>query len=176
MSGWEILAGLPPYGPEAIAFSSTGQCKHREGFVVRFRPENAEEWVGNFQPGLYGLADVLGHPNGKYVIVIAGGQGYIVSPVDRKCLETFGSQIEYVKSAPRQHLVLFVSLTGVAAIGIDGLTWRSRRISWDGFRNLSVTETQLVGEAYSPLDDVWHDFEVDLSNGNVTGGSFIEVR
>ena len=172
MIRWEILAGLPPYGPAAVSFSATGHGMHREGLVVRFFTGSDEDWVGNFQPGLTGSADVLGHPNGKDVIVIAGGQGYIISPTSRLCLATFGGQIECVKAAPRQRMVMFVSLTDVTAIGTDGLVWHSRRISWDGMRNLRITDAKFVGEAYSPLDDGWHDFEVDLSSGMAIGGSF----
>ena len=52
MVKFEILSGLPPYGPSAEAFSATGQGKHKEGFVVRFRADDDNAWVGNFQPGL----------------------------------------------------------------------------------------------------------------------------
>jgi hypothetical protein len=73
MARFEILSGLPAYGPVAEAFSATGQGKHREGFVVRFESNSAKNWVGNFQPGLGGCSRVFEHPNGTDLIVIASG-------------------------------------------------------------------------------------------------------
>jgi hypothetical protein len=64
MRHFEVLTGLPPYGPPAERFSATGQGTHREGFVVRFTDSRGRQWVGNFQaertcttPGLKGRAE-----------------------------------------------------------------------------------------------------------------------
>jgi hypothetical protein len=48
---FEDLPGLLRYGPTANQFSATGRGTHREGCVVRFFPEGAKPWVGNFQRG-----------------------------------------------------------------------------------------------------------------------------
>src|SRR5580704_6263964 len=93
MATFEILHGLPPYGPPAEAFSATGHGKHREGFVVRFTTKSGDSWVGDFQPGLGGCSAVLEHPNGENVIVLSGGQGYVVDTEDHRCVNTFGAQI-----------------------------------------------------------------------------------
>ena len=39
---FEILPGLPPYGPMAISFTKNGAREHREGLVVRFYPAASE--------------------------------------------------------------------------------------------------------------------------------------
>src|SRR5689334_7941654 len=108
MVDFEILPGLPPYGPMAEGFSASGQGMHREGLVVRFMPLSAEAWVGNFQGGpASDCNQVLGHPNGREVIVIAGGQGYIVDVCARKCLGTFGGIVNSVFEVRDQNLVIF---------------------------------------------------------------------
>jgi len=88
MKRWEILSGLPPYGPPALNFSATGTGLHREGYVVRFFPDGTEAWVGNFQPGFVSFWDVAEHPNGEDIVVIAGGTAYVISPTAKRCRKT----------------------------------------------------------------------------------------
>src|SRR5262245_57480504 len=93
---YEVLHGLPPYGPPAEPFTATGQGAHREGFVVRFTDDDGDRWVGNLQPGLGGINAVVDHPDGRRAIVVAGGQGYIVDPNDRSSRSYFGGQIGWI--------------------------------------------------------------------------------
>lgn len=64
------------------------------------------------------------------------------------------------------HLVILDNKTGEF--------WRSDRISWDGFKELSVHENVLRGKTYKPLDSEqpWGDFSLDLKTKTLTGGSF----
>jgi hypothetical protein len=39
-------------------------------------------------------------------------------------------------------------------------------------REIRFVDDSLVGEAYTPLDDAWYSFAVDMKSGNVTGGSY----
>ncbi len=73
------LPGLPPYGPLATAFPDEWGRVGREGTVVEFKTE-AGTWVGNFQPGLGGLEFVGLHPNQRDVVIIVGGDLWVVNP------------------------------------------------------------------------------------------------
>jgi hypothetical protein len=53
---FEILPGLPPYGPLPVQFSATGCGTHREGFVVQFDGSSVP-WVGNDQRGKAEMVD-----------------------------------------------------------------------------------------------------------------------
>src|SRR5271165_588214 len=55
MSSFEILNGLPPYGPAALPFPEAGRGAFREGLIVRFHGVAGDSWVGNFQKGFYGV-------------------------------------------------------------------------------------------------------------------------
>lgn len=165
-----VLPSLPTYGPLPEQFSATGRGTHREGFVVEFLPEDAPVWVGNFQRGLTSLDEVLVEPGTKWVIVIAGGEAYVVEPRSRTCVETFGGQIEEVWKIPPGTLV-FSNGLWFEALGPDGLSWRTRQVSWDGFRNVRVDGGVIRGEAWNPMDD-WAPFTVDVATGEVRGGSF----
>jgi hypothetical protein len=173
LARYEVLPGLPPYGDWPEAFSATGQSRHREGLVVQFLPPATAAWVGNFQPGLSSLDLVFDHPNGRTVVVVAGGQGYVVDPNDRAEREYVGGQIEDVILAPDLGLVLLGNGLWFEAVGPSGSCWRSRRVSWDGMREVVRVGRELRGEAWSPFaGGHWVPFAVDLVSGTVTGGSY----
>lgn len=175
MPQYEVLRGLPPYGPPDEQFTETGQGAYREGLVVRFADGEGRQWVGNFQPGLGGVDTVLDHPDGRRVFVIAGGQGYIVDPEDRSSRNYFGGNIESAISLPGLG-VIFGNGLWFEAIGPDGPLWKSDRISWDGMQNLEITGQTLTGEAWDPMQECWVRFELDVATGHSQGGSFGEYQ
>lgn len=159
---FEILPGLPPYGPPAISFTQNGPQEFREGLVVRFYPKESEAWIGNFLGGLTQCRVVLQHPNEIDVIVVADGEGHIVEPESRALRARFGHDIQEVISLPSLRSVLFRGMTDFEAIEADDSHWRSPRISWDGFRNIEVRGTEISGEAWTPIEDAWVLFTLDL--------------
>jgi hypothetical protein len=168
---FEILDGLPPYGPLPLQFSSTGQGMHCEGLVVKFLPGEAEEWVGNFQLGLTSFRKVLAHPNQKHVVVVAGGKAYVVDPATRKLVTTFRGSIETATEVPTLKAILFSNGLWFELLGEGGLVWKTRRLSWDGMRNIEVGVLHVIGEGWR-FDDTWHEFSLDLSSGEATGGAY----
>ena len=127
-------------------------------------------WVGNFQRGNTSLDAALAIPGSSRVLVIAGGEAYEVEPSSRSCVRMFGGSIEELL----EHDGRLVLSNGIwlEAFGAEGFIWRSRRISWDGFRNLRVEEGEVLGEAWNPFEDECVPFAVDLSTGEVRGGSY----
>jgi hypothetical protein len=166
----EVLAGLPPYGPVPAQFSAGGCGTHREGFVVQFG-DGAGVWVGNFQRGATGFDLALAHPDGRSVIVVAGGQGYVIDPSSRRLTATFGVDITGVIENGAEQLV-FSRLTDLEAFGRDGAHWQTRRLSWDGLRSLRVEDGDLVGEGWTFAGDQWIAFRVDLASGTAVGGAY----
>lgn len=172
----EILPGLPATGPYPEQFSPDGRGTHREGFVVRFTPASgAPSWVGNFQPGFSTFSAVADHPDGRSTIVFARGVGYVVDPETRRLRELLPSM--YAGSWWLADLaLLLLDQQGIAfeAIGPEGRRWVSRRLSWDGFRNLTFVGARLQGESWSPIDEAWAPFELDLLSGEASGGTYPE--
>jgi hypothetical protein len=170
MHSFKILPGLPASGELPVQFSETGMGTHREGFVVEFTPPSGLAWIGNFQGGVSGVSDVLEHPDGSSLIIIARGQAYIVSPENRTLLGTFGGTIESAIPVTAQGFIIFGNGLWFEAYGAAGCLWRSRRISWDGMRALSLKTDHLSGEAWS-IEDVWLPFVLDIYNGECDGGA-----
>jgi hypothetical protein len=169
---FEVLPGLPPYGPMAISFTIHGAREHREGLVVRFYPRGSEPWVGNFLGGMTDCTIVLDHPNETDVIVVAQGEACVVDPEKRAVCDRIAGSIEEVIPLPSLGSVIFRGLTDFTAIKADNSGWRSPRISWDGLRNIEVRETELLGEAYTPIANVWVRFKLDLLTGDCSDGIY----
>lgn len=167
---FRILSGLPPYGPSAVQFSPDGSGIHREGLVIGFSPGTGD-WIGNFQRGGTAFDAVVPHPDGMSVIVVAGGQGYIVAPSRGNVTMMFGGDITGVVVAGPEQLVLS-TFTDFRAFGSGGPQWRTRRISCDGFRSLRVEGGELRGEACTYAGDMWVGFGVQLGSGETTGGAY----
>lgn len=171
-AGFEILPGLPATGPLPEQFAAGGRGTHSEGFVVRFLPERSAPWVGNFQGGFGECQGVFAHPDGSHLIVVATGQAYVVDPESRSLLHHFGADIAAVVEVPELPALVFTNGLWFEGYGSSGVLWRSDRVSWDGLRSLSRSELTLQGEAYSPLDDAWHPFSLNLLSGRIEGGSY----
>jgi hypothetical protein len=119
------------------------------------------------------LEGVFDHPNRALVVVVAGGQGYIVEIDSRQLRQIFGGMLEAVFEIPEQNLLVFGDRTEFQAFGSSGQVWRSARISWDGFYDLAVDGDELVGEAFE-LGDIWIPFRLDLRSGQHEGGAVVE--
>ncbi|HTR39385.1 MAG TPA: hypothetical protein VMH80_26100 [Bryobacteraceae bacterium] len=141
--------------------------------VVEFFPDTPQAWVGNFQPGLAGYNAVLPHLDGTSLIVIAGGEAYVINPEERRLLTVFGGDIDLALVIPSLGLFV-ISSAGIHFEARDrtGLAWRTRRISWDGMQDIRIENDKLNGEAWSPIDNCYYPFSVDLRTGAVEGGSY----
>ena len=62
----------------------------------------------------------------------------------------------------------------LARLGPEGLLWHTRRLSWDGFTELRIIGEELVGLAWSPIDNEWSSFQVDLRTGRSSGGAYLD--
>lgn len=170
MTNFRLLPGLPAYGPLARAFPPEWGRLGREGIVVAFDGDRGT-WTGNFASDNVGLCTVLQHPDGMRVLVLASGDLWCVDPN----LETAEHQLYGVDAlwlVPDGYVVNWQGLA-FARFGQAGILWHTRRISWDGFRDVAITADRLTGAAWSPVDAAgWLPFEVSLTTGASTGGSY----
>ena len=116
-----------------------------------------------------GYSAVLPHFDNSSLIVISGGEAYVVDPDERHLLGTFGGDIEWAFTGPTANLLLIGNGIRFEAWDKRGLRWRTRRIFWDGMRDARIEEGKVKGEAWSPIDDLYYPFAVDLEKGTVEG-------
>lgn len=167
---FEILPGLPGTGPYPEQFTTHGGT-HREGFVVRFSPEQGEPWIGNFQPGFGGqyLSGVFEHPDAKVFVVVSGGQAYVIDPDTRATVDTFGASIRVAVRDERR--LIFGTDTDAIVVERSGRSF-SPRLAWDGIADLELKADRLVGQGFDVLNDEWRPIEVDLTSHTVLKSAY----
>lgn len=143
-----------------------------EGFIVRFRSLSTEVWTGNFRCGDNHYRTVHLHPDGKRIIVVAGGSDYLVN-LETKSLEGHTSDnISFSCEVPNLKIIVFGDHIRFWAEGKDGRRWTTPRLSWDGFEEISIVKEYLMGRWYSAIEETWQEFRLDLVSGGVTGPTF----
>ena len=152
----------------AKPFPSSGYGAFREGFVVQFESNKIGTWVGNFQLGSTTFSGAYQHPDEARVIVVSGGAVYIVNP-DTQAAEELNDMVYSANQLSEGKGLLFDNGTYLSLIGRDHI-WRTSPLSWDGIRNLSVSDEAVFGEGWY-YDDTWHRFSVSIHDGSHTGGA-----
>jgi hypothetical protein len=71
---------LPPYGPMFTPIGTGYENPYSEGSVVRFSKSDGSTWIANFATGYSGFSFVSHFVKTGFVVVIAKGQCYIISP------------------------------------------------------------------------------------------------
>lgn len=170
---YDILDGLPTYGPMYIPVSENGQPFYSEGFVVRFFMSDGSSWVANFARGWMGTNAIFDYAEYDRIIIVAGGKGYIMSPEEQTPISTFGGGIQYVFKTLQNQIAVTGELY-VAIVDYTGVVWESERIFWDEIKDVKLEGNILSGLSYDPMDSVneWKPFVLDLETKEITGGSF----
>ena len=168
---FEILDGLPAYGPMYIPVSVKGEPFYSEGLVIRFKKSDGSDWVANFSTGWSNFNFVTEYPNANRIIVIAKGQGYIMSPDQEKPIDTFGIGIDYILKTDDNKIIL-ADNCDVWIVNNEGSIWQSKRISWDGLKDLKLQDNLLTGLSYRPGDDQWIPFSINIDTKEIIGGSY----
>lgn len=173
---YEILNSLPSYGPMYVPITHTEEPFYSEGFVVRFYKSDKSEWVANFQLGWTNFSKVFDFPKHKTVIIVAGGQGYVMSPDNEAPKFTFGLTISEALQTDNGSLVFADNINIIFFDNSNGQFWHSNRISWDGIKDLKLADNILYGKSYDPTNSIqeWSDFSINLKTKEITGGTWRE--
>lgn len=173
---FEILKGLPPYGPMYIPISDDEEPFYSEGYIVKFKKSDGEEWVANFRPGWTNYSNIFDFPEQNLIVVFAGGQGYIMNPEEQKPKMTFGLTIKDVIQKEDRSLICSDGIHILLLDNKTGEIWKSDRISWDGIKDLKLVDNKISGQTYDPTNSNqhWSDFELDFETKEIKGGSFQE--
>jgi len=172
---FEVLPGLLGSGPPAIPFP-TNNSGASEGFIVRFWPSSSEAWIGNFRRGDTGHDAVYLHPDGKRVVVIAGGADYLVRPEAKRLEGCATDNISYSRQIPDLRILVFGDNTGFWAEDEVGRRWTTSQTFWDGIEVAKLCKTVLMGRCYSVLDEMWHEFKLDLVTGDIVEAGLRRIQ
>lgn len=171
---YEKLNALPAYGPTYVSVTGTEEKYSSEGFVVRFIRSDNTDWVANFKPGWTHCNAIFDFPGSENVIVVAGGQCYVMNPDFEKPLEVFAVTIDNAIQIDDSRIILTDGLH-VRLIESGGNLWCSPRISFDGIKDLKLNDKFLTGLAYNPMHNQhdWMPFTFDIQTRRLIKGSYI---
>lgn len=173
---YELLNGLPPYGPMYIPISTDEEPFYSEGYVVKFKKTDGEEWIANFRPGWNQYNKIFEFPKHNIIVVFAGGQGYIMNPDQQKPLMTFGLSVNDVIQKDDGSLICSDDIHILILKNKTGEIWKSERISWDGIKDLKLVDNKIQGQSFDPTNSnqPWSDFTLDYETKELKGGSYKE--
>lgn len=172
MERFEVLPGLPATGPMYVPVSASGEPFYSEGFVVRFLPARSEPWIANFSMGLTDFSTAIALAGSHHVLVVAGGEAYLMDPERTKPLITFGGMIKDVLFSTFGDIVLYSDIQAIVVDSITGAIWSSDRICLDGLRNARIMDRVFLGEGweYSENGGNFFPFKLDLTTRVLKGG------
>ncbi len=176
---YEILEALPTYGEMAIPITYSSDLFISEGYVVKFFRNDGTEWIANFELGCTNTSKVVSIKDSDIVVVVAGGQSYIIDPNRTKPLRVLDYYISEIIQLDSGKFII-ASDTDILILNKNAeLEWESNYIGWDGIRDLKVENNILTGYAYnifayeeSNSGNDWIRFTVDLDTKEIKGGTF----
>jgi len=169
----EILDSPPP-DETVIAIPPEGSGSGRERAYIRIGL-GAASWVGSFEIGHTKIGSISMMPDNKHLFVSAKGAGYIIDLKTHTLVEQVGTHVAFVWVNPRNTL-LMVDHNGMSLESFDkhGRLWKTDTISSGGFREMSLEDGIIAGEAWQGSGEGWVGFSVDVATGEVRfedGGS-----
>jgi hypothetical protein len=163
---YEILNGLPATGPMYIPIGKVSYYSdHTEGFVVRFFKADDTDWVGNFKIGIGKLNAVYEFDNLTDLLVIAGGNCYLMNPEETTPKLFFGGDYQGAVTTDKGQLVLY-NYFHLTIIETNGEYWHSEQISIDGIEEVQISGDMVMGVAYEPAydEEEWMPFSYDITS------------
>ena len=136
-------------------------------WVLFTDPTGEGRWAGCFRREQWGRDAIHLVPAVNDALIVAGGQGYWVSLVE-KAVRFRASPIVVAATVPNRAMVVAADYTSVSLLLPEGVAWRSRRLSLDGISFSRVTFGTVTGEAEAPSGAV--AFEIDLESRVASGG------
>ena len=176
---WQVeFLKTPPLiaPPRHYIYPQAVEEVERGALQIYFRSRPEEEYA--MATFALGFADpslphgVWSCPNRRQMCAIAGGYAYVVE-VDQpeKWIQIPYRPVTWVGAAPEHKLLLFASFHRLWALGVEGKTWETGRLSWEGLRLTGNEGRQLHGFGWDMETDSEVPFAVDLTTGQHTGGA-----
>ena len=115
-------------------------------FVVRIRPQLANEWIAMFAAGGLGTTrGAFATPAPLLVLVVADGLAYLVdATVPDAPAQIVHDQVHQVVSCAAPPLLLLVRFIDVVALGPSGVAWTTPRLCVDGLEVLHADRRGIV--------------------------------
>ncbi len=166
LSAAQILDSPPP-GEPVIAFPPEGSDSGRPRVFLRIGVGDAS-WTGSFEIGHMSVGSISMMPDDKHLFISAKGAGYIIDLKRRTLVEQIGTHVAFVRmDAPRTLFLVDHNGMSLEMFGRTGRLWKTDTISSGGFREISLEDNMILGEARQASGEGWVGFSVNVATGEV---------
>ena len=159
--------------PRHFVYPREAEEVERAALEVMVRPADGAPFLATFALGFADAAAPSGIwscPSEHELCAVAGGYAYIVNTRDPERFTHLDLRpVLEVCPAPEQKLLLFCGSYSVVAWGVQGLAWKTGRLSSEGFRITEIRDSVLRGFGWDLVTDRDVPFAVDLETGKVLG-------
>ena len=135
------------------------------GIIVEVFQESGMSWKAKYEPGISKLFGIFQHPNREELMVVSGGQGYIIDPETQRTIELFGGEITHVAEIIDAYRILFKSGHEFIVYGAKGLLWKQSMPIFYEIRKLGSIRNILTGECKQTVDSDWQSFWMNTDTG-----------
>lgn len=150
----------------------------KDGLRLKIKPYNAEGWIGifssNFGIGI-GKTAICSCSEIDSLCVVSDGTAYFGKASSPKSFKQINKLpvIDIFQDIGNK-FILFVDYHGISIYGINDEQWLSPRISWDGFKDLTLINGIISGLSRDPSNknQEWVPFSLDLKKRELNGGSY----
>lgn len=167
-----LLEELP--SNQTLHYYPDGPKGGRDGALVVVSPRARAPWLGMFAFGYASPKSRTGlysWPVPDRLCVVSSGSGYLVNvnePAEYESLEV--EPILEVLPIGEREIVVFANYTELFSYGRGGLKWKSKRVSWDGFKITTTNSEFVEGQVWNPRVEANTYFRVALADGKTEGG------
>lgn len=148
----------------------------RGALLLEVKPASGGSFLATCALGFrdpHALSGVWSCPRPDDLLAIAGGYAYLADTLaPERPLHLPLRPVAQVLPAPDANLLVLAGFHTVAAIGPNGLTWETARLTWEGLTLSGIRDNQLHGLGWDMRTDRELPFTVDLATGKHTGGAF----
>ena len=164
------LPGSPAGDARQITSFPPESAGEPQSLVAEFTDDSGRTWVGAFRRGGTQLTRINFHPNGRDIVVIAGGEMWIVDRERRTAQYVWpGAQDAWPVPDPERLVVT----DGQSFVCLDARSesWRTRPLTQRaGFDAMHREGERLRGKAWAVQTLSWVPFGIDLRTGTVYDG------
>ena len=173
----DILPGRPLILPQRqFVYPAQVEEVERGALEVMIQPQGAQPFLATCALGFTGTQVATGVwscPHPAWVCIAAGGYAYLIDTRE----PTRWEQIEYrpvteIRALTHRQILLFSGFHSLLAWGLEGKSWQTTRLTWDGLRLTAMDGDTLTGYGWDIKTDRELPFAVNLKTGEHTGGAY----
>lgn len=169
------LVSAPESAKTQVCFPGAIQGGWVEGLGVEFFPEDGPPWYGSFARGdlSRNAVNFAGScPDKTSALIVAKGEGYIVSSSDPKQWSELPLRpVMGVIADAGEELIVVWDFVRMVCIDCHGVRWKTHSISWDGIKDVFIRNGEVHANIWDAPNSCFNAARVNLDNGSVIGGS-----